>query len=166
MDDENNHVEATPEKIAESIFNASPAPPNTYQILAQDDDADLYYVYELLLTIMLEGFNILTGGLENVDPNDINKDHFVGLNQWFRSIGFDILIDEVQKENSDDYDNYYCKVIMRNSSYGFIFESKNLEKDYHFLTNANHENSEEEIKDIFAIFVANDNIYKVSFEFC
>ena len=164
--DEDNHIEATPEKIAESIFKGAPAPPNTYQILAQDDDADLYYVYELLITVLMEGFDILTGGLEHVNPDDVNSDHFIGLNQWFKSIGFDINIQGVPKGETEQYENYYCKVILRNSSYKFLFETKNMEKDYHFLTNASHQNNENVIKDIYGIFISNDTVYKIYFDFC
>ena len=106
-----NLLEATPKNIAKVLFSDNYKEPGTYEIVADKDINDVYYIFEVLLNILVEGFDILTEGLDNVDTLMVNSEHFTSLNPWFKSIGFTINTDIFQYEDKFAYDDFYCKII-------------------------------------------------------
>ena len=155
----------SPEEIARKIFAADAQHPLTYSIIASgEENTDYYYVFEILYTILFEGFDILVKGLDKVNPDNIEIDHFKQINPWFHSIGFNINVEECIKSDNS-YENYYCKTIIKDSSYKFFFKQKNISKNYHFflsykLTNSQHSTNLEEI---YGIFIGKDKVFKISF---
>ena len=77
----------SPEMIAYELFTKDAKAPCSHQILAYQDGGDLTYLFEILITVLLEGLNIFTGGLKDTDLNDFTKTHITSLNPWFQSIG-------------------------------------------------------------------------------
>lgn len=158
-----------PEKIAHELFTNEPKAPNSCQLLADVDVQDKFYIYEILMTILLEGFDVLTGGLDGIKPSMISPSHFTNMNKWFNSIGFNISIKSSQKVNEEEYQEYYCKIIIKDASYEFFFNLKNIQKNYHFFLNPKYINKTQkvdELKNIYAIFVSDYTVYQISFDHC
>ena len=60
----------TPEKIAHTIISNEAKDPLSHQILIVDETTDLTYVFEILLTILLEGLDIITFGFKRCRSNN------------------------------------------------------------------------------------------------
>jgi len=161
----NEHVD-TPENIAKIIFSNEPCKPLTHQIITCDDVNDYFSVFEILLTILLEGLENLTGGLDTIDLMQFSTNHLTHLNPWFHSFGFNI---NVNKENIDELhnnNNYYCKILIKTLGTRPIFINRNIQKNFHFLINPLYNNSNiNQLSDIFGLFINNNDIYKISFDF-
>jgi len=154
----------TPENIAQYIFTKQPMERCSYQILAEQDDADLTLIFEILVTIMMEGIDIFSGGLDNVNLNDFTMNHIVGLNPWFKSIGFKIKAQIIERDQ--DYDRY-CKIVLRLRNRP-IFDIKNIDKSYHFFINGSaldKNKIENKLNNLYATFSCLDKIYKINFDF-
>jgi len=140
------------EEMAKLLFSESPKPENTIRLISDDDKKDIYYQFEMILNLYMEG--IFTLG-------------FIDLNPWFRSIGINVNLKEHPIVEKSELSNYYCKIIVRDDSkYTQFFEIKNIKKDYHFLSNSKILFGEIVIKDfskLYAIYVKDDILYKLSF---
>ena len=154
---------ANPEKIAYQLFTNHPDSEKSYQLRIENNNADLVYIFQIFLTIMMEGFSILSNGLNNINHNKINIDHFLILNRWFKSLGYIIKVHVVDK-NDETYSNYYCKIILKLGSYESFFDLKNIHKNYHFLLSSSAATMNPNIlSDIYSIFIVEDKVFKVSF---
>ena len=157
----------TPEEIAEILFNDDPKDPCTFQILGEQTTDNITYIFEILITILLEGLDSMTGGLDKIDLDLFSSDHIDTLNPWFHSMGFTIKINDYEMRELELVKKYYCRVGLNYGNDKKIFEQKNINKNYHFFLNANaiDENSKKTmLKDIYAIFICGNNIYKISFD--
>lgn len=154
----------SPEKIAEIIFNQQPTPPNSRQlIIYQEKEVDLIYLFEILITILMEGFEIFTNGFQSIDLRKFTIEHILSLNPWFHSIGFSISSNEYDKNDKNLYKDYYCKIIIRTQLYNSFFIMKNINKKYHFLINGPYleiNKKKKKLKELYAIFL-NDVLNKV-----
>lgn len=169
----------SPEEIAKNLFSLDPTLPNSIQLLLYEintDTIDTTYIFEVLITILMEGLDITLGGLESADLKLFTTDHILSLNNWFKSIGFIINVDTFYKEiDKKNYNNYYCKIMVKTKLFETFFILKKISKKYHFLLNNNIFNDTDEIdeideinelKDIYAVFINIDNIvYKISFDY-
>ena len=161
----------TPEAIAEALFNQEPKDALTCRIVTESEGMDATYIFELLITILLEGMEIIIGDLSKADLSNLTDMHISGLNPWFHSLGFFITVDTFDKNEEDDeeeYDEYYCKVMIKSKLNEVIFEHKNIDKNYHFLINGQYlkENkSKTNVKDLYGIFINNDTVFKINFQF-
>ena len=160
----------TPEGIAQSLFTHEPGLENSYQIIAEQELADLPYIFEILTIILMEGLEILTGGdLSIANLENLSSEHIFALNPWFKSLGFSINVN-VFNENEDDkslYDKHYSKIIIKDKAHGIIFEAKDINKNYHFFLNGDYlEENENKVnlKDLHAILLNDDTIFKISFD--
>ena len=99
---ESDLVDCSPEMIAHQLFTKEPKDPCSHQIIAYDSGSDLTYIFEILITILLEGLNILTGGLTDADLSGFNQEHIIGLNPWFNSLGFKIIVTTKNEKDKDD----------------------------------------------------------------
>jgi len=168
-EDLDNLADFSPEMIAHEIFTKDPKDPCSHQILAYQDGADLTYIYEILITILVEGLNILTGGLREADLSDFTKSHITALNPWFQSLGFNINVEAYDETDKENYKEYYCRTLINNKLHETLFLMKNMpNKTYHFFLNGSfldQNKSKTELKDIYGIFAANGFVYRISFEF-
>lgn len=172
--DMNSFDKYSPEMIAREIFIKNPKDPCSYRIIPKQENIDLTYIFEILITILLEGLDILTNGLRNVDLTNFDSDHILSLNPWFNSLGFSISVDFYNDKNnsgndSREYEEYYCKTIINNRENNTFFIMKNIEaKSYHFFLNGKFLESnrkKESLNELYGIFTTNDKIYKISFDF-
>jgi len=153
--------EYTPEEIAEALFNQPPKEPFKYQILVGSQGTDQTLIFEILLTILLEGLNILSNGLNNFNLDDFNENYIYNLIPWFNSIGFDIKVNI-----NSDISNYYCRILINNKSHEYLFFNiKNLIKNYHFLLNGNFISNNNELSNIYAIFKFKNKSYSIFFNY-
>lgn len=128
--------EYTPEAIAKKIFSATPQAEKTISLITKEEiDNDYSYGFEILLTILFEGLDILIEGLNKLEQDDIDEEHFKLLSPWFKSLGFDIMCYTIDK---NDFDNsHYCRVVFNNTSDSGFFIMRNIMKNYHFIKNGN-----------------------------
>lgn len=155
----------SPEKVAQIIFAGEPMKPNSHMILAYHDTNDSSYLFEIMITIFMEGMDILSGGLDKVDLTNFNQDYILGLSPWFNSLGFKIHVFVFDKQDIDKYEDYYCKIILNNNDYGKFFEMKNIHKSYHFLCNQKYINGckNKDVSELYGLFVNGKIGYKVNF---
>lgn len=158
----------TPEEIAFKLFNNDPKPACNYQIIAEEAQSDLTYIFEILVIILMEGLEILIGNLENADIDKLEEEHFTSLNPWFQSIGFKIKSGKYTTEEKELCDKYYCNILVKNTGNNIIFLAKQINKNYHFLLNGvclNKYDNETDLKKIYGVIKTSNYIHKISFEF-
>lgn len=155
----------SPEDIAHELFSKTQNNLTPHALSMDGDNAS--YIYEVLVTILLEGMDIFMNGIVNMDANNLEPDYITALNPWFHSIGFNLKVDVVDRTDKELYEDYYCRIILRNYGYGPIFDDKQLTKDYHFLGNYKYKTGcmIDNIKDIYSIFVKKDKVFKISFDY-
>ena len=126
------------------------------------------FTLRFCLTILLEGLNIVTFGLDNADLKNFNKEYLLNLNPWFRSIGYEMKVDVFDRNDKESYEKYYCKTMINNKLYRGFFEMKGIKKPYHFLLNGNfiEENKQKkQLNELFTVFLNEDRVYSISFDF-
>lgn len=158
----------SPEMIAQAIFTKDPKNPCSHQILALQEGTDLTYIFEILVTILLEGLNILTGDLKEADLSNFSVSFISSLNPWFNSLGFNINVRIENETEKELYQEYYCRTVINNELNETLFIIKNIQdKSYHFLLNGQYldqNKAKTNLKDIFGIFNVNDDVYCITFD--
>ena len=157
----------SPKDIATHIFNEEPKKPYSYQIISAEEQNDITFIFEIGLVILLEGFKILIGDLENINLDNFSISHIKNLNPWFNSLGFDIIVSENNINDKENLKNYYCNILLNRKNTKYIFQKNKINNNYHFFINEIYfkGNSFNKLSDIFAIFIVNTTIYKISFDF-
>lgn len=151
----------TPEEIAKFIFTTDIDKLDYYNILAEkEDNSDPYFSFEILITILFEGFDILVEGLNDVNIDMIEKNHFIKLIPWFKKLGYTINIEEY--DSNHILIDHYCKAIINNGVYKMLFSIKNIKKNYHFLVNQVHPKNDT-LENIYCLFKNKNHVYKLSF---
>lgn len=163
--------EYSPELIAETIFNKNPDKPCSNQILAMQENnyTDASFIFEIMLTIFLEGIMILYNQLTDVVLDNVTTDHLVALRPWLWSLGFDYKVTMYDSENeysTESYNDYYCKIILKkDQKWTSWFDTKNVLKEYFFLLNAKYANGcDKELGNVYAIMIVNKMIFKLEFK--
>lgn len=160
----------SPKEIALVLFSEEPEKPYTYQIISDDEGDDAPYIFEILVTVLMEAFEVLLGSLKNTNFSDFTVDHVLNLNPWFNSIGFEVKIKEYSQDKCPT--NHYCKVVVRNNESEHIFSQKNIDEtlNYHFLINPivynENKNKTKKLDELSLLFSACDKIFLISFDFC
>lgn len=159
----------TVQEIAQALFSKEPKEPCSCMILAYEDGDDILYVFEVLVTLLMEALDLYFGGLNNADLNEFSLDHLLELSPWFESVGFKLFADEYGKEDVENYNDYYCKIKVRTKLHDTFFVMKNIDKNYHFLLNGDKlelNNQKTTVADVYAVFVNDNNkVYKIRFDF-
>lgn len=153
-----------PENIAQILFTKEPGPEKSIGIFV--DDSDAVYIFEVLITIYMEGMMILFNNLNNVDLNLMSIEHLIALRPWFKCLGFILNIDMFSSDNMDDVSEFFCDTKLKDNDYKLFFELKGINKNYHFLGNALHpldSHQDKDLKDIYTILKRGDSIYKIWF---
>lgn len=169
-------VDYTPEEIAHALFTHEPKPENSCQIIAEQELANMTYIFEILMIILMEGLEILTGNLSTANLVNLSCDHVMALNPWFLSLGFNINVNIYNKGTDaiNLYNKHYCKIIIKDKLQKILFgpllevEIKNINKNYHFFINGDdfEENKHKnELKNLHAILINDNVIFKISFDF-
>ena len=166
--DINSLKDYTPEEIGKEIFTKEPMAPCSCQMISESQCTDTTFIFEILLIILMEGLESLTGDLSKADLHLMTVDHLTMLNPWFQSLGFDINVDVYSKGDTGSYEDYYCKIITRDKLYDIVFETKHINKNYHFFLNGDclEENRKKSnLNDLHAVFINNDQVYRIEFKF-
>ena len=146
--------ELSPASVAEKIFSKNPKQCCSVQLLS-DDCIDTINLFEILITIMMEGLCINNNNLEHIDLKNFNQNYIHHLNPWFNSIGYDIECKAHDSILKPEFDKYYCRIVVKTKLYKTFFEIKNTEKNFHFLVNGNHLKDnlvKKNINEIYAVF--------------
>ena len=157
----------SPKQIAEQIFNASVKEPCSHQLLAYEEGGDTTFIFEILITILMEGINIFSGGLDSADLNNFSVEHITVLNPYFESFGFKINTTMHYIRDSSEYEEYYCKVVLRKLNKGF-FIMKGIDEPYHFFINGTFlekNRKKKRIDELYAVFINKDTVYRIAFDF-
>jgi len=151
-----NIISLDPIEIANEIFSKEPGNECSIQLY---DVGDIYMLFEILMTILMEGIEKMNYLNEIDNINDEKLIVFlVKINNWFNSFGFTIDINK----NKTKKENYYCKIITRNGSYGQLFIIKNIEKNYSFLLNQNHV-KKNNISEIYGLYMGQTYNLEIKF---
>lgn len=165
---QDNLEELSPENIASLLFTKEPKDPCSIQIISEQQYNDVTFIFEILLIIMMEGLEILTGDLSKAQLNDLSQDHILSLNPWFESLGFTLKVNILTKDEKDKYSKYYCRIIIRDKLQEIFFEIKNLKKNYHFYLNGDHlvENrNQKNLNNLYCVFINSNLTFKIWFDF-
>lgn len=158
-----------PSDIASIVFSEQPATPKSYQLYCESDTEqpmDTVDIFEIFLTILMEGIfikhQVTSDTLNMFDENAI-----ICLRPWLLSLGYDVAVDKCGFDQVDVYDQYYCKIILRDDpSWVQYFEMHDkITKRYHFIFGGNSPHMRREkctLSNMYAIIVSN-NVYKISF---
>lgn len=158
----------TPEEIANIIFKDNPKEKKYYNFLIDENDdqynLDISFVFEILIQILFEGFDILTEGLNNIDIDNLDESMINSLNPWFESFGFNIFVSE-HKENK--FIDNYCISIINNKLYNKIFIERNINKNFHFILNKKYANGcpIDKLENMYTIISGTTKIFKIWFNF-
>jgi len=131
------YLDKTPEEIANVLFtNDPPKKGSTYFSCYEsesDSDLDVSTLFEIILTVVMEGLNIYYYGLDNVDYEDINPENILVVNRWMENIGVKVNCSEIKNSKEDEY----CKIILKNNCSKSQIDYFKMEngKSYHFLLN-------------------------------
>ena len=156
--------EVTIEQLVSNLFNLPPKEPNSCQLLSFESDPP--YIFEMLITCLMESISIKYGSLTDIDLEDITEQHLEALNPWFHSFGFSLHAFVIQNEQKHIHNNYYCKILIKDQTdYNFLFNEKGITKDYHFILNGSFSNEENELKNIYCILQRKNTIIKINFDF-
>jgi len=158
----------TPEMIAREIFMKTPGNDDKYRIIPSDEEDDIGYAFEILSVIMMEGVEILCGDLRVLDLDGLTVEFILGLNKWFRCLGFVIGCDTCGVDDKGAYDEYYARVYVNSGIYENLFICKRIDKNYHFMLNGHcleMNREKERLRDLFMIVVVGDVVYRIWFDF-
>ena len=161
-------MEYSPESIARLIFSSTAKEKCSCQLFS-DNDINCIDLFEILLTIFMEGLEHFCTDLSKFNINDLTLDNLNYLNPWFESIGFTIKTYEYSINDKESYDEHYCKILIRDKLYNVFFVMKSLNKNYHFLLNGDklaYNKTKNNICDLYSIFVNNNIVFKIKFERC
>lgn len=165
-----------PEDIARRVFSESPVEQKSYQLYCDADEEnksiDSIDIFEIFMTILVEGIFIRCGGdVTKEILNSFNSDTILSLNPWLHSLGYAVNVTEIPKENTSEYENYYCNIIFRKepswSGY-FDLHANDIKKDYHYIFGGNSpyiHNEKCTLNNLYAIYGKKNMIYKISFKF-
>ena len=176
-------VSGSPEDLAKQLFSKEPESPCSKQILtysAKSDPDATSFVFEILLTIYLEGFmNIL----DVIKQNSAGEDNDISMNQqayknmdindlqfpepWFKSFGFSINIKEYTRENTKEIDKLkslsYCRILLSFDSKDiFYFLTRKIDKKYTFILSGSYRPTNK-LEKIYALLSKDDKLYQISF---
>ncbi len=161
-----NLSDMSPEDIAEIIFSKRPKEPSSCQLLAGSEAADLSYVFEIMVIILLEGMEIIFGDLSECDQTTLSMPRIMKLKPWINSLGYDLKISEADDTRHDV--PHYCKILLNDKLHGTLFEMKKITKNYHFLLNSDHANIAKNAKtlsDLVGLLILKDRPLRISFDF-
>lgn len=140
------------EEISKILFLNVPKEPNSIKLISIENYDDIFYPFEMMLNLYMEGVFLLG---------------FIDLNPWFHSIGMHIKIKEHPINFLQEIDDYFCKIILKNDPvYSLWFEIKNITKEFHFINNSEITFGNikiDKFEDLYAINIKDNILYTISF---
>lgn len=168
---DNEEIRKYPEEIAEIIFKEQPLEPKSYQLYCEselDDTLTIVDVFEIFVIIMMEGIFIKFGSITKETLNLFNEQTINSLQPYFKSLGYKTNIDVITSQETEQYNDFYCRIILRcDPSWNAYFEMHpEIEKDYRFIFGGNSPKLNGEkctLNNLYAIFSHKNLVYKISF---
>lgn len=177
-----NIISHTPRQIANIIFSMSPDEPKSYNLRYETDETNetvtddmqtvSVTIFEIFLTILMEGI-FIKNNITKETLKNFNSSIITYLQPWLHSLGYSVNVRELNKENVQQYNKYYCKIILKvDPDWETFFElHENLmDKNYHFIFGSNNDyilnkKTKINLNDLFAIFIHNNKVYKIMFNY-
>jgi hypothetical protein len=166
-------VELDPKQIAQIVFGQAPSDGTTakaYRMILNDclETEGVEYLFEILITICMEGLEILSGGDLTRYNLDLFTDHTIrSLNAWFRTMGWTVYCTGHDSTTRDLLPPHYCTIYLRPTAEA-LFIGRNIQSNYTFILNGRYESSETEsvgeFENITARFVHKSTIWLISFD--
>ena len=88
MNSDCDNLQNSPEDIARKIFTTEYKNPKSHQLFVENSNFVATYIFEILLTILMEGFEILTDDFQNINFDEFTLDHIMNLNPWIKKYWF------------------------------------------------------------------------------
>jgi len=155
-----NIIECDPSEMATILFHNND---DQYGMIGEIDDFIICDLFEILLTILLEGFQkIGIKDLSNMDESTIES-----LNPYMQKIGFQYRVSQCDKYDKSEYEEYYCRILLRNESNEHFFQMKGLTNMYHFILNGTYlesNKSKQHIDQLYSIFEVDNYVYTIKFK--
>lgn len=125
-----------PKQLAKILFSSPPKSAGSIGILGNKNNTfSNVELSEICINLLLYGLEIMHDNLKTVDINSIGEEDFRALEDWFKSIGIGILIDEYEIYDKDQImDKYYAKIVLNQGTDSFYFKNKNQE-NFSFVFN-------------------------------
>jgi len=161
-----------PHEIANIIFNTTPQEPKTIQMFNESPNGDsVEYIdlFEIFLTIMTEGIFIKNNPVTAEKLKMFNETVITSLRPWLLSLGYNIVVDVIPRQKVEEYEKYYCKVIIKaDPLWNQYFEILHPEitAEYHYVFGGKSPyvlGTKCTLQNMFAIFDINNVVYKISF---
>jgi len=165
MTDHSDLKEMTTEDVAQILFSDLPRDPNTIQIISDQIEMDISMIFEMMITIFMEGLKKITDDFQNDIIRNFTEDDLLKLNPWFYSTGFKLNVASWQKPTDEKFINRYCKIILKEGDYCDFLQISKIDKSYHFLLNGSFDGNHKKLSDIFALFETKNTIYEISFDY-
>jgi hypothetical protein len=168
---QNEISEFSPKDIVLNVFTKPAGEPYSQRMLfineENHDVLDITYLYEILISILLESLECAVNSLKKYDFVTFSKDNLDYFLPWFRSLGFNMFVSECDIKDRDLYNNYFCKILINNSLVGedSFFDINNLNNSYYFLLNGYFDKKDKKLKDIMSIFRFNNKIFMIHFDY-
>jgi hypothetical protein len=167
MEDDQN----LPCKIADIVFNQEPSLPKSVQLICETEtktSIEPLDLFEIFMNIMLEGLFIKIPDLNKNLMDSFNEGTLKGLSPWLQSLGYDVDVVAVPRKATEEYEHYYCKIILKcDPEWTLFFKIQNIEnKKYHFVFGGKSpyiRKEECKLSNLFAIFVHKNDVFKISF---
>ena len=137
-----------------------------------DDSMDIADVFHMLMELFLHGFNILNNGEKTIfDLKEAYDDIIFTMKSYFKSVGFDINLEEIFYDNEDDpslyrdKNDYYCEILSIPPPY-FCYKGWYV-LDYRIITNDKFTFYATTPIDLFkSIFISKDKkLFIINFKF-
>lgn len=163
-------VELPLEEIAKNIFSCPPEEPKKFQLYVEGEvtPANVVDIFEVFVTILMEGIDVVTEGIDYEKVKTFNFGFLDWLNCWTKSLGFATIVEQVPKHHVENYANYYCSIVLAcMPQWKQYFDMKHITKKYHFILNGNNPFVEEhkiQLNELFAIFTIGEDVFKISFK--
>ena len=163
-----------PHEVAEIVFNNFPEEPRSYQLYCESDTGTTIApldLFEIFLTIMTEGIFIKNQPISRNTLKLFDEKTITSLRPWLHSLGYNVNVENIPKQETDRYDTYYCKIILREDpawSQYFELHENDITNDYHYIFGGNSPYIKQgkcTLDSLFAILTLNNMVYKISFNF-
>ena len=151
-------------EIAEQLFKNN----LTNIKLITDDTLTSLQLFEILITICLEGFDMISDDMTKFDYTQFEISYLTALNKWLNNIDFNINIDSFITSDKQLYNNFYCRIVINTPQNAHLFTERKIQHEkYHLFINPNtyHEYNkhEKQLEEFYAVFTCNNMTYKIYF---
>ena len=158
--------DSSPESIANFLFSQDPQKPYTCQLITGQDTTDISYIFEILLTILLEGLDMVSNGLDQFDTSNLTPELITQLDPWFNSLGIKLKISEILWKDIGNT-SYYCRIITKFTAPEW-FDLKHIQKNYSFNLNGDDlvkNKAKINLKELLGAFRVKDKAFIISFDY-